>query len=232
MQRKIKRSSSDFSFFAPTNKEDGDNQLLSFRSATDYPWLEEIWAEMTPIERINALLHQRDAKGRGLLIKAVRHLDYSLMYTLLENREMDVNQQDIYGNSALHHAAMLRDSTSLSILLASPRITACLVNRDRRAARELLLSDYMAYNDEIRVCCVARFIMDQTIIKYCLSHRKNVTLALHDPLLLKTLQETVRQRYETEWMLSEYRDRHFPLDLIPLALQNQIIVHHFTLYTA
>lgn len=240
-EKKMFRSSSEFSYFANTSSNASDTvgstfsktsqPLLRFRTAQDQVWLDEIWRNMKPAERIDAVIPYTDDKGRGILIKAVRHHDLPLIHTLLNNPRTDLNQPDVYGNTPLHHAVLMKDSDALLILLNSPLVICSLTNRDERTAYELLPSDFTSFSDKEREWCYARQLMDKTISDYAHKHQQKVTRSLHDKLLLVSLQEIVRKLYEYKWFLSDYSDKPFPEDSLPLALQNQIIEHHFALYT-
>jgi hypothetical protein len=231
-EKKIPRASSEFSFFAVKSPRAQSQPLLSFRSKDDQVWLDDIWYNMTQAQRIDAVLPYTDDKGRGVMINAVRNHDRSLIYTLLNNSKMNVNQSDVYGNTALHHAALHKDTEILSILLNSPLIISCSTNRDDRTPWDILSENYLSFENDVREHCFARLLIDKAIKEYAHKHTKKVSLANYDPALLKTLQDAVRQQYLNAWFLSsEYKHRQFPDYTFPTKLQYKIIEHHFALYT-
>ena len=227
-QKNIFRSSSDFSYFASTIKSDSivssgktSEPLLHFRTAHDHVWLDEIWHNMRPAQRIEAVIPYTDEKGRGVLIKAVREHDIALIYTLLKNPKVKVNQADLYGNTALHYAALMKDKEALDILLNSPLVICCLINRDERTAYDLLCKEF---DDRIRERCYARQLLDKIVSDYAHSYNPRITS-------IASSHEAVKNAYDYKWCISEYGEKSFPEDGIPFALQNQIIEHHFALHT-
>ena len=138
---------------------------------------------------------------------------------------MDVNQQDIYGNTALHHAIMTKDADSLSILLLSPRVASHTANRDKRTVYDLIDLDDTPFSHTTKICCFARVLIDTTIHDYFLAHKQKVIDAVGETSRLATLQEVIRQIYGYAWFMKEHRDMEFPLYEFPLDVQNKIIEH-------
>lgn len=221
-RRKIHRSSSEFSFFTH-DKE--NSPLLSFHVAQDYSWLSEIWDNLGPIQRIEAMLPYSDDKGRNLLTRAVRSGDHPLMHTLLLNPSLNVNQQDIYGNTALHHAVLAKDGGALRILLDSPRVIANIPNRDLHTVCDLIkgYSDSDVFKDILEEYCLARLILERTICDYCLTHADKIIETSYDDKILTLMQGSIQRLCRDYWTVSAYKDRPFPVDLVPVATQNQII---------
>ena len=228
MRRKVQRASSEFSYFG-VSLQQIEQPLLSFRGSQDYEWLDELWRDLKPMKRVEVLLHEYDAKGRGLLIKAVRHKEHHLIHSLLLNARLAVNKQDVYGNTALHHAVLVKDETALSALLLCPRIRCDTVNRDEHTAFDLIDTSDLSLSVAVRVLCYARLVMDRCIVDYSKSHRENITLAQGEPVRMNAILETVRQVYGYSWFIDRFREKDFPQEEITLDLQNKIIAHHFAL---
>lgn len=224
--KKIYRSTSDFSYFATTPRS-----LLAFRDEQDCKWLDEVWLNMSFVQRVEALLTHDDDKGRSLLAKAVRRGDHELMCSLLHNPAMQVNRPDIYGNTPLHHAVLVKDNEALSLLLDSPRVVTSLANKDNHKAYNILEAHDKPIIELVEHCFV-RDLIDSTIINYCLAHPERIAKSRGNPELTASLQQTIRQLYEASWFLAEYRDRAFPVKLVPVTLQNQIIQERFNDFLA
>lgn len=221
-KKHISHSSSDFSYFTPTQRP-----LLAFHDEQDHKWLDEVWLNVSFTQRVEALLPHGDDKGRSLLAKAVRRRDHELVCTLLHNPAMEVNRTDIYGNTPLHHAVLVKDnSVVLSLLLGSPRVITNLANRDNHTACDIL-DGYDKPIFELVEHCFVRRLIDHTIANYCLAHPDRILGTRVTPESIVPLQQTIRQLYEASWFLSEYRDRAFPVKLVPMALQNEIIQERF-----
>jgi len=219
--KNIYRSASDFSYFATTPRP-----LLAFHDEQDCNWLDEVWLNMSFVQRVEALIPHNDDKGRSLLAKAVRRGDHELVCSLLHNPAMQVNRPDMYGNTPLHHAVLVKDNEALSRLLDSPRIIANLTNRDNHTACDLLEGHDKQIFELVEHCFV-RNLIDQTISNYCLTHPTRILKTVDNVEFTASLQQMLRQLYEASWFLTEYRDRAFPVKLVPLTLQNQIIQQRF-----
>lgn len=141
----IKRASSELSYFN-AGKEEPSSVL------------DKVWRTLSFKEQIDTLLHYHDDKGRGIFILAVRDRDYETIEELLNNKHVDVNEQDIYGNTALHHAILVKDGQTLQRLLNSERIDPNRVNKDRRSVRAMLeaLEDTDTFDESIYTYCYAR----------------------------------------------------------------------------
>jgi len=125
---RVKRSSSEFSFFSKKRENEEEDRL--YVTPRDYRWIDDIWHRMTLDQRIEAVVPFRDARGRGVLTRAVRNKEYGLVELLLGNERVNVNEQDMYGNTPLHHAVLVQDGEMLKILLDSNRIMPAIGNKD------------------------------------------------------------------------------------------------------
>lgn len=203
------------------------DSLLAFHQADvgDYPWLDGLWHSLTIKQRMDAMLPYKDEKGRGLLSIVVRNGDLPSIAPMLLNPSVCVNEKDIYGNTALHHAVLVKDSGALSLLLNSPRVNTAAENRDKHTVGDLL-SAYERSNvfpDSVVMHSFVRLHMDQLIINYCHTHASQVTESEGKT----TIRETIRQLYETAWFYTQYRDRAFPVHLVSTEIQNEIIEQRF-----
>lgn len=104
----------------------------------DHMMIEDTWRSLTVIQRATAIAPFRDETGRGLFTRAIRNREYELVENLLEVTSVEVNEQDIYGNTALHHAVLIKDMRMIRSLLESNRILTNLVNHDGLAVFEML----------------------------------------------------------------------------------------------
>ena len=211
-------SSYDFSFFGPMTPVE-----------QEVKWLDEVWLSISYAQRIDAMLPYSDEKGRSLLSMAVRRGDHELMHMLLFNPAMQVNQVDIYGNSPVHHAILVKDDEALAILLGAPHIITSLANKDNRTPYNLLAggSEVTAAPHHLAEYCFVRTLIDQTSINYCLAHPARILKTRTNTASVDSLQKAIRELYEAMWFLTEYRDRPFPVKLVPITLQNQIIQARF-----
>ena len=174
---------------------------------------------------MDAMLPYRDDKGRGILSVAVRNGDMSSIQRMLLNPSICVNEKDMYGNTALHHALLVKDSSALSVLLNSPRVNTTVENRDKHNVGDLI-SAYEKSNiftDSVVMHCFLRLHMDQLIINYCHTHASQVMESEGKT----TIRETIRQLYNTAWYYTQYRDRAFPLHLVSMETQHEIIEQRF-----
>lgn len=147
---KLKRSSSEFSFFDRNKvKDDGDDL-----------WVEDIWQNMTVNERINAVIPYYDSRGRGALTRAVRRRDHLLVEQLLLDPRVDVNQRDIYGNTPLHHSVLMIDSEMIILLLNSPRLITNLCNNAHHTVADMLhdLKSTNAFPQSLHDYCHTRIL--------------------------------------------------------------------------
>lgn len=124
---KVKRASSEISYF------DRHKEVSNSRTVLD-----EIWESMTLAQRVNLLGCDKDEKGRGIFTRAVRHLDYTLVELLLKNEAIDVNERDMYGNTALHHAVLVKAPIMIRLLLESKRILVSCANDANLSVVEML----------------------------------------------------------------------------------------------
>lgn len=126
---KVKRATSDISFF---NKE------RIYTTPKEHKWVDETWQRMDVDQRIDAVLAFRDDRGRGVLTRAVRKGDYALVDLLLDNDKVNVNEQDMYGNTPLHHAVLVPDCEMLRLLLDCYRINTGIVNKNKHSVLQML----------------------------------------------------------------------------------------------
>jgi len=106
-----------------------DKQQKVYETPKNFRWVDELWRRMTLEERIETVVAFRDERGRGVLTWAVRNREYGLVEMLLENEKVEVNEQDEYGNTPLHHAVLVKDGEMLRILLKSKRVVPNVVNK-------------------------------------------------------------------------------------------------------
>jgi hypothetical protein len=207
-----------------------NESLLAFHQAEvgEYAWLDGLWHTLTIKQRMDALLPYKDDKGRGLLSMTVRHGEIPSLGTLLLNPSVCVNEKDIYGNTALHHAVLVKDSGALSVLLNSPRVNTAVENQDKHNVGDLLAAYEKSnvFPDSVVMHSFVRLHMDQLIINYCHTHATQVMESEGKT----TLRETIRQLYETAWFYTQYRDRPFPLHVVSTETQNEIIEQRFIEY--
>ena len=201
--------------------------LLAFHQpdSHEHTWLDNMWHTLTIPQRMDAMLPYKDDKGRGLLSVAVRNGDMPSIHKMLLNPSVCVNEKDMYGNTALHHALLVKDSSALSVLLNSPRVNTAVENRDKHNVGDLI-SAYEKSNiftDSVVMHCFVRLHMDQLIINYCHTHAIQVIESEGKT----TIRETVRQLYETAWYYTQYRDKAFPLHLVSSETQYEIIAQRF-----
>ena len=208
---KVKRASSEFSFLDKPNSKNNE-------------WLDKMWQGLSPLQRIEAMLPYRDDHGRTVLINAVRTRDDILVNTLLARPTLDPNQQDNYGNTALHHCLMTKNVKALELLLACPHVITPIVNHSAVDVNDMIeASTGIVFSDTLRLQCFARVLVDRAVANYIDARSERVDKSQSDASLLQCLHESIRTTIQATWQLSQYRNRSFPVEVLSQDLQTQIV---------
>lgn len=72
------------------------------------------------------------------LIRATQNNYESIVKMLLQKKRVDINRRNIWGNTALHYAALYNYDNLLELFLSDPRFNFSLQNNDCRTAHALL----------------------------------------------------------------------------------------------
>ncbi len=210
----MKRSSSELSFFTPRKLKKKDDHTRT------------IWKNMNQNERIEAVLPYVDEKGRGILSIMVRKKCYDIVSQLLLTPECNVNQQDRYANTPLHHAVLVGDMRMVSLLVESIRVKCNIHNVYKHSFITILVQQHRE-TSLMELCC-ARALIDDVIDDYCMLHNgADILESLHcndkSAEIMNKIRRTVLQR----WVCMGY-DQVMP---ITTHVQNQIVLIRLEHYT-
>lgn len=122
------------------------------------------------------------------VINAIRNQDIPAIEAYVNNLEENLNQQNKYGNSSLHYAALLKNPTIINLLFSSPETDSSLKNNNNQTASELIQGDDSL--PEVRTLLFARLTLDkivrqETFLMLMNSHIKN--LSISNQLIIDTI---------------------------------------------
>jgi hypothetical protein len=211
-----KRASSDFSFF-------NSNKAANYKEEHSYQWLSDIWRHMSIPQRIQALAPYNDEQGRNALILMVRENNQPLLVNLLSPetvmRDLSLNHQDMYGNTALHHAAILKHEQTLSTLLQCERISTSVKNHASLSVYDIVeKSGGDAFSLQLQQFCYLRCQLDTLLETYARTNE-----ALRCNVTLDEITVTLIRQLSNVWTISNFANYPMPLELIPETWQRKRI---------
>lgn len=121
------------------------------------------------------------------LIKAVKKDDWTMFQDLLSDPHIDVNEQDLHGNTALMYAVIGGKSNMVMALITDHRLQIMIRNRDERMAQE-----FAQDNKEIHRMLFTRAMLDGKVETETLLA---VMSGIRDP---KDITEIIFKEYNAE----------------------------------
>lgn len=184
------------------------------------------------------------------LIQAVHCYDLERIQSILKDRSKDPNEQDQYGNTALHHAIIAQELTSIQkegvvqLLLSDPRTNSFIRNKSDYTAPDLI-ARYDADMETVRQVLFARLTLDEAVETTITESLKKADATTTNPnSILEQIKERIHTIQETQKgntslpkhiFLPEYANNAFIEEMIsyrsvftPLQHKEEVPFIHFS----
>jgi len=103
--------------------------------------IEVFWSKLSMEIKMDALVDVVDSQNRSLLMYAVLSDDVPMVDIIFLKMPFNMNHADIYGNTALHYAAMKKNPKILWKFLYSTDISHLIRNKDGHFAQAMFVHD-------------------------------------------------------------------------------------------
>jgi hypothetical protein len=168
------------------------------------------------------------------LIQSRIQYTFPTLAMFIRNRKINMNAQDDWDNSCLHHAAYLRNKDLLLILLKNPMINSLIKNSENLYAHQLIPTTEKI-SSELRLLLFARNSLDSWIEEqrphFSAAHLKiRRAIKLEDPefqIIVKKIKDKSKQ-IEKAQKDKDVHDRELPQETIyPNYATNQFLLDRF-----
>lgn len=193
-------------------------------------WMGEIWHTMSPCEKLTVLIPYRDEAGRGVLTRATRTGDRTLVRKLLAMPGVLPNTRDVYGNTALHHAALCKHEEVVLLLITSKLIDSTVANHGGATAYEIIsahVPDHFSF--DTRLLCYTRMMVDLAVSRTIPVKLKEIKEIRRDDR--STIDKTVDYiltLLNTLWDTGEFASEPMPLNALGSeTFVREVLMHQY-----